>query len=205
MTTSQITGGTVKHTDPSNYQNGKPGWEVTIHFSVRDNADEMEWQTMGDKARGEAKRIAEGGPPKTTEAVEQPAKLRGRPRAIPAEVPAANPTQIVQAATSDPAAVEPSATVSSLVDPAAITVDDTPSAPVEQSEIVITDVDMRNATNEAVAHKVTSAAITKMIVEFTNPPGTPEAERIPGHRMPEIEQGRRAEYLARLKALYANA
>ena len=60
MTATQITGGTVKYTEPSNYQSGKAGCEATIHFSVAEGADMDQARLMGDLARTEAWRLATG-------------------------------------------------------------------------------------------------------------------------------------------------
>lgn len=60
MTASQFTGGSFKHVDPSNYSTGKSGSEVTIHWSVADNAPIDEQTAMGERARVEAIRLAMG-------------------------------------------------------------------------------------------------------------------------------------------------
>lgn len=59
MTATQITGGSVKYTSPSNYNTGKDGCEVTIHFAVADG-DGAGASAMGDMARTEAVRLAIG-------------------------------------------------------------------------------------------------------------------------------------------------
>lgn len=60
MTTTQITGGSVKYTEPSNYSTGKTGCEVTIHFTVAEGAEFATWQMIGTMARQEAVRLATG-------------------------------------------------------------------------------------------------------------------------------------------------
>lgn len=60
MTASQFTGGSFKHVDPSSYTTGKQGSEVTIHWSVADNAPIEEQTAMGERARVEAIRLAMG-------------------------------------------------------------------------------------------------------------------------------------------------
>jgi len=83
MTATQFTGGSYKHTDPSNYSTGKTGAEVTIHWSVRDGADGDEQTRIGELARIEAIRLAMGA--------DSP------PYPMPASVPAASPaTNVVQ-------------------------------------------------------------------------------------------------------------
>lgn len=60
MTTTQFTGGSFKHVDPSNYSTGKTGSEVTIHWSIADGAPIEEQTAMGERARVEAIRLAMG-------------------------------------------------------------------------------------------------------------------------------------------------
>ena len=59
MTSTQITGGSVKYTVPSNYNSGRDGCEVTIHFSMAEG-DGDRAPEMGDLARNEALRLATG-------------------------------------------------------------------------------------------------------------------------------------------------
>ena len=59
MTSTQITGGSVKYTVPSNYSSGRDGCEVTIHFTVGEGDGGLA-ANMGDAARNEALRLATG-------------------------------------------------------------------------------------------------------------------------------------------------
>jgi hypothetical protein len=59
MTATQITGGSVKYTVPSNYNSGKDGCEATIHFTVAEG-DGANAHSIADVARTEAMRLATG-------------------------------------------------------------------------------------------------------------------------------------------------
>jgi hypothetical protein len=118
-----------------------------------------------------------------------------RAKAPPAEVPAENPTSYVGTVNLS---TETVTTVGS-DDPAAI-------GDFEVVPPIITDRQLRDAVVYAIGEKkIRNRAITDLIIEFTNPPGTPEGERVPGKNIPMIEQDRRGGFLDRLKALYADA
>jgi hypothetical protein len=132
-----------------------------------------------------------------------------RAKAPPAEVPAENPPATADTASGsgDPADVTTIATPETST-PAATT--DDPAAigdpEVAPEPVVYTDKQLRDAVNYAVGEKkVGNKKIVDLIIEFTNPPGTPEGERVPGKNIPMIEQDRRGGFLDRLKALYADA
>jgi len=202
MTSSQITGGTVKWIDPSNYQSGKEGVEVTIHFSVQDGADAAEWQATGDMARSEAQRLARGKPPRPVQAapvetapVPDP-KKRAKAPPPPVEVPVVDSTDPVIVGATEPST---SAFVAPgfVDDPAAIGEPEEVVAEGPPPAIAIADIDIRKSVERAVTEgKVSNKAIIGLITEFTGSPGK---------SMTTIGQEQRGDFLARLKKLYANA
>jgi hypothetical protein len=132
--------------------------------------------------------------------------MRKRAKAPPAEVevkPAGEPVETVLGPPQGVKEGDPIVTkVHGVdVDPAAIGDPEAASEPV-----VYTDRQLRDAVVYAIGEKkIRNRAITDLIIEFTNPPGTPEGERVPGKNIPMIEQDRRGGFLDRLKALYADA
>lgn len=96
MTASQFTGGSYKHVDPLNYNSGKSGCEVTIHWCVADGASLDEQTAMGERARVEAIRLALGADkPYQQQIVERPPAEGGAPAAfaLAAEASPVPPTQ----------------------------------------------------------------------------------------------------------------
>lgn len=117
MTASQFTGGSFKHVDPSNYATGKQGSEVTIHWSVADNAPIEEQTAMGERARVEAIRLAMGAdkPYLMTGGANVPTEVVDLVRVVP---PTPTPSPVVPAVTHTTAATGPTAqSVGAVVEP----------------------------------------------------------------------------------------
>lgn len=88
MTTTQITGGSVRYTVPSNYSTGKDGCEATIHFTVAEFCDFDAASLVADTARNEAYRLATGVSRADAAAVIGGAPAVDRQQYVPAPSPA---------------------------------------------------------------------------------------------------------------------
>ena len=123
MTSTQITGGSVKYTVPSNYNSGRDGCEVTIHFTVGEGDGGLA-ANMGDAARNEALRLATGADRPyekpstfTPAAVQFPTAAERKEEAIEARAggPVVPPTPAPPAAQPPVGVVEPSVIVAPTV------------------------------------------------------------------------------------------
>lgn len=120
-----------------------------------------------------------------------------RAKAPPAEVPVADPTIV---APGEPASVGATAatttapTATPTTDPAAIGEPETVE-PQPEAEIVYTDADLQKAIHLAIERKVGHDAIKGLIwhADFTG---------LPGKRVSDIPAEKRADFIARLKAMY---
>lgn len=187
MTASQFTGGSFKHVNPSNYQSGKSGSEVTIHWCVVDGADEAEQIAMGERARAEAIRLAMGADRPHQYAPSQFPR-EGMTVAEPTVPP--TPPAAVTEATPVPAAIGTSA------GPIATT-----AAP--PSEEQITDEMLRDsathhaarirdaAPKDPVSQETAARKISGLIAKFVSPPKT----------LYTIDQAQRRQFLDGLAAL----
>lgn len=190
-----ITNGTVEYertVRPADFESKKA--KVSLSFAVEDGSDPAPVVAkVMDMAVAEVHRrlgLAVDYP--QVDVAKVAAEKTKRAKAPPAEVPAENPTVVAGTASTADVTNAPSDD-----DPAAIG-DPEPDA---EQEIVYTDKDLHMAVHTAIEHKAGNKKIVDLVVEFTNPPGTPAGERIPGKSMTTIEQDRRGEFLARLKAM----
>ena len=171
MTATQITGGSVRYTVPSNYQSGKDGCEVTIHYTVAEG-DGANCHSMGDMARTEALRLAIG----RAASVGMPANGTPSPSPIgPIATTAVSPSEVVVA---DPA-VEAVTIMPNITDA------DLRDAANHHSQRLL------NAAKDQVSYEVAARKISAEIAKYVLPPKT----------LYTIDQAQRRAFLAGLAAI----
>lgn len=224
MTASQFTGGSYKHIDPSNYNSGKSGCEVTIHWCVADGASLDEQTAMGERARIEAIRLALGadkpymvnqGPGSAasvgqtggiTAAVVPPTTTVSAPAASP--LPTALPTPAAQSApTPEPAAPAPLALP--VLGPTVATVAASPAPPASPS--TATDAAPEVITDEALRDAATHHSQRIMAAAPKDPVSQEQAARkisgliaqfvVPPKTLYTIDQAQRRQFLDGLATL----
>ena len=166
MTTTQITGGSVRYTVPSNYSTGKDGCEATIHFTVAEG-DGPNAHAMGDLARTEATRLATGADRVVIVGPSRPTEVDLDRRQTTRTSPAASPVGVAPVVVS-PVAPEPL--------PLAV--------PVGLPQATITDEQLKDAAmhhqarilgaapKDQVSQETAARKISALIAAYVQPPKT---------------------------------
>lgn len=184
MTASQFTGGSFKHVDPSNYQSGKSGSEVTIHWCVADGADEGEQIAMGERARVEAIRLAMGTDRPYQQAV--PSAQVPEPVVPPTQPPVAATLAIIQSPVATAQAGPIAAPAASLSETEVITDEALRGAAGHHQQRILTA-----ALQDPVSQETAARKISGLIAQFVLPPKT----------LYTIDQAQRRQFLDGLAAL----
>ena len=198
-----VTNGAVEYernVRPADFESKKA--KVTLSFVVEDGSDPAAVVAkVMDMAVSEVhRRLGLASTQGLAEVFEQKVeadkgKRIQRAKAPPAEVPVAGPTS---EAASPPAEVAVSPVVDATSDDPAAIGEPEPVVEVEEPGFVYTDADLQKAIHLAIEKGTSQAEIKQLIwhQDFTG---------MPGKRVSEIAIEKRADFIARLKAMYEDA